>query len=36
MKNKKIKTLIEVFDLTNLNGSAITFLNTELVRTEMC
>ncbi len=25
MKNKKIKTLIEVFDLTNLNGSAITF-----------
>ncbi len=25
MKNKKIKTLIEVFDLTNLNGSVITF-----------
>jgi hypothetical protein len=25
MKNKKIKTLIEVFDLTNLNGKAITF-----------
>ena len=25
MKNKKIKTLIEVFDLTNLNGKPITF-----------
>ena len=25
MKNKKIKNLIEVFDLTNINGGAITF-----------